>query len=153
MGPPRASLKRWVPRSHGVACRGLRNRDGENDVISIPKGLPRAIRLPTASSSGPGGRNPLPNDLLPAVEAVSGGALLLFDRPLFLVRTAAGGQLPLEGVEDLGNAVVELNARESGSRSDASRHAARMDLRLACKWHARSDSASSDPESFNGPPG
>ena len=118
MGPPRASLKRWVPRSHGVACRGLRNRDGENDVISIPKGLPRAIRLPTASSSGPGGRNPLPNDLLPAVEAVSGGALLLFDRPLFLVRTAAGGQLPLEGVEDLGNAVVELNARESRCRGD-----------------------------------
>jgi hypothetical protein len=51
--------------------------------------------------------------LLPAVETVSGRILLLLVRQLLLVRTAAGGQLALEGVEDLGNAVVELNTRES----------------------------------------
>jgi hypothetical protein len=56
--------------------------------------------------------------LLPAVEAVSGRTLLLLDRQLLLVHATAGGQLALEGVEDLGNAVVELNARESRCRRD-----------------------------------
>ena len=56
--------------------------------------------------------------LLPAVEAVSGRTLLLLDRSLLPIHTAASGQLALEGVEDLGNAVVELNARESRCRGD-----------------------------------
>src|SRR6185503_16669042 len=67
---------------------------------------------------------PFPQDLaqavalLPAVESVSGRTLLLLDRQLLLVHTAAGAQLALEGVEDLGNAVVELNARESRCRRE-----------------------------------